>query len=98
METGALVEPLSVALHAVNKCEMRFGQSTAVFGAGAIGLLVLMLASRRTQGQTFSIDINQFRLDKALELGASEVINNLEENSVETILGQTGRVGCGLFL
>ncbi|QRN83755.1 alcohol dehydrogenase catalytic domain-containing protein [Chloroflexota bacterium] len=93
LETGALVEPLSVALHAVNKCEMHLGQSTAVFGAGAIGLLVVMLASRRTQGQTFSIDINQFRLDKALEIGATMAINNLEENSVETILNQTERLG-----
>ena len=93
METGALVEPLSVALHAVNKCGMRLGQSTAVFGAGAIGLLVVMLASRLTQGKTFSIDINEFRLAKALELGASKAINNLEENAIETILEQTNGLG-----
>jgi 2-desacetyl-2-hydroxyethyl bacteriochlorophyllide A dehydrogenase len=93
METGALVEPLSVALHAVNKCGMRLGQSTAVFGAGAIGLLVVMLASRLTQGKTFSVDINPFRLQKALELGASSAINNLEGNAVEAIIAETDGLG-----
>jgi 2-desacetyl-2-hydroxyethyl bacteriochlorophyllide A dehydrogenase len=93
METGALVEPLSVALHAVNKCGMRLGQSTAVFGAGAIGLLVVLLASRLTQGKTFSVDINPFRLQKALELGASKAINNLEGNAVETIITETDGLG-----
>lgn len=93
LETGALVEPLSVALHAVNKCGMRLGQSTAVFGAGAIGLLVVMLASRLTQGKTFSVDINPFRLQKALELGASSAINNLESNAVEAIIAETDGLG-----
>ena len=43
-QEGALVEPLSVALHAVKKSGVCLGQSSAVFGAGAIGLLVAMLA------------------------------------------------------
>ena len=93
METGTLVEPLSVALHAVNKCGMRLGQSTAVFGAGAIGLLVVLLASRLTQGKTFSVDINPFRLQKALELGATKAINNLESNAVENIIAETDGLG-----
>lgn len=93
METGTLVEPLSVALHAVNKCGMRLGQSTAVFGAGAIGLLVVLLASRLTQGKTFSVDINAFRLQKALELGATAAINNADGNAVETIIAETDNLG-----
>jgi threonine dehydrogenase-like Zn-dependent dehydrogenase len=72
---------------------MRLGQSTAVFGAGAIGLLVVMLASRLTQGKTFSVDINPFRLQKALELGASSAINNLEGNAVEAIIAETDGLG-----
>src|SRR5512138_382872 len=41
-EEGALVEPLSVALHAVKKSGLRVGETCAIFGAGAIGLLVAM--------------------------------------------------------
>ena len=61
-EEGALIEPLSVALHAVKKSELHLGQTCAVFGAGAIGLLVAGLASRVSGGRVFVSDINPFRL------------------------------------
>lgn len=92
-EEGALVEPLAVALHAVKKSGIRLGQTCAVFGAGAIGLLVAMLSHRTTASDVFVADINPFRLEKALELGATEVINSLSLNPVETILERTGQMG-----
>jgi 2-desacetyl-2-hydroxyethyl bacteriochlorophyllide A dehydrogenase len=92
-EEGALVEPLAVALHAVRKSGIRLGQTCAVFGAGAIGLLVAMLSHRTTGSDVFVADINSFRLERALELGATEVINSLASNSVETIMERTGQMG-----
>ena len=92
-EEGALVEPLSVAFHAVKKSGIRLGQTCAVFGAGAIGLLVAMLAHRTSGSDVFVVDINSFRLQKALELGATKAINSLEVNPVETIMEQTGQMG-----
>jgi 2-desacetyl-2-hydroxyethyl bacteriochlorophyllide A dehydrogenase len=92
-EEGALVEPLAVALHAVKKSGIRLGQTCAVFGAGAIGLLVAMLARRTTGSNVFVADINFFRLQRALELGATEVINSLEANPVVTIMEKTGQIG-----
>jgi 2-desacetyl-2-hydroxyethyl bacteriochlorophyllide A dehydrogenase len=93
MEASALVEPLSVALHAVNKCGMKLGDSKAVFGAGAIGLLITMLVSRLSQGRTFSVDIDDFRLQKALDLGTTVAINNLQEDAVEKIIDATDGLG-----
>jgi 2-desacetyl-2-hydroxyethyl bacteriochlorophyllide A dehydrogenase len=92
-EEGALVEPLAVALHAVRKSGIRLGQTCAVFGAGAIGLLVAMLSHRTTGSDVFVVDINSFRLERALELGATEVINSLASNPVETIMERTGQMG-----
>ena len=92
-EEGALVEPLAVALHAVKKSGIRLGQTCAVFGAGAIGLLVAMLAHRTTGSDVFVADINSFRLKRALELGATEIINSLESNPVEKIMERTGQMG-----
>ncbi|MCE1255443.1 MAG: alcohol dehydrogenase catalytic domain-containing protein, partial [Anaerolineae bacterium] len=63
---GALVEPLSVALHAVKKANLRLGQSCAIFGAGAIGLMALMLARRSAAANIFVSDVHTFRLQKAL--------------------------------
>ncbi len=92
-EEGALVEPLAVALHAVKKSGIRLGQTCAVFGAGAIGLLVAMLSHRTTASDVFVADINPFRLERALELGATGVINSLVSNPVETIMERTGQMG-----
>ncbi len=91
-EEGALIEPLSVAVHAVKKSGLRLGETCAIFGAGAIGLLVAMLAKRITGSQVFVSDINPFRLQKAGEMGVHP-INSHEVDPVETILGQTGRLG-----
>jgi 2-desacetyl-2-hydroxyethyl bacteriochlorophyllide A dehydrogenase len=92
-EEGALVEPLSVALHAVKKSGILLGQTSAVFGAGAIGLLVAMLARRASGSRVFVSDINPFRLEKALELGATDGINSLTTDPVETILAKTEHLG-----
>lgn len=93
LEAGALVEPLSVALHAVRKCGLHLGQSCAVFGAGAIGLLTIMLLSRMSQGLCISVDIDDFRLEKAKALGASVSINNLQKDSVGLIHQLTNDLG-----
>jgi len=92
-EEGALIEPLSVALHAVKKSGIGLGRSCAVFGAGAIGLLVTMLVNRTANGNCFVVDINNFRLKKALDLGATRAINNQSENAVDAILNETGQQG-----
>jgi 2-desacetyl-2-hydroxyethyl bacteriochlorophyllide A dehydrogenase len=90
---GALLEPLSVALHAVTKAGPRFGQSSAVFGAGAIGLLVLLLIRSAGGGRVFVVDVQDYRLRKALDLGASAVFNNLHGDAVHEILNHTGQLG-----
>jgi 2-desacetyl-2-hydroxyethyl bacteriochlorophyllide A dehydrogenase len=90
---GALVEPLSVALHAVKKSGISFGQSAAIFGAGAIGLLTLLLAKRAAGGRMFITDIHPMRLQKALELGAYRSIDNRLEDAVQVILDETEQLG-----
>jgi threonine dehydrogenase-like Zn-dependent dehydrogenase len=92
-EEGALIEPLSVALHAVKKSGVRLGNTSAVFGAGAIGLLVIMLLRQASGGRTFIVDVDDFRLHKALELGASRAIHNRREDALEVILAGTGGAG-----
>ncbi len=90
---GALVEPLSVALHAVKKSGIRLGQTSAIFGAGAIGILVSML-SRQTSGVgSFICDIHPYRLQKAMELGAFQAINSREQDPIDAILKATNQMG-----
>jgi 2-desacetyl-2-hydroxyethyl bacteriochlorophyllide A dehydrogenase len=92
-EEGALIEPLSVALHAVRKSSLQPGGSSAVFGAGAIGLLIVQVARATGGGKIFAIDIDPFRLEYALRLGASHALNNLDEPVVDFIREQTDDLG-----
>ena len=87
---GALVEPLSVALHAVKRSGVRLAETCAVFGAGAIGLLVTMLLRQASGGRTFIVDVDDFRLRKGLELGASRAVHNRREDVLEVICAETG--------
>ncbi len=90
---GALVEPLSVALHAIKKSNLGVGNNSAIFGAGAIGLLLLMLCKTTGGGDAFVVDVQEHRLQKALDLGATAVFNNLEGNTVEQIIELSGGLG-----
>jgi threonine dehydrogenase-like Zn-dependent dehydrogenase len=92
-EEGALVEPLSVALHAVKAAKIRAGQSVALFGAGALGLMVLLLAKKSGAAEIFVVDVNHFRLEKAKKLGASHTIDAAEHEAAEVILEQTNQLG-----
>jgi threonine dehydrogenase-like Zn-dependent dehydrogenase len=92
-EEGALVEPLSVALHAVKKSGVRLAETTAVFGAGAIGLLVTMLLRQASGGRTFIVDVDDLRLQKGSELGACRAIHNRREDAREVILAETDGIG-----
>ena len=90
---GALVEPLSVALHAIKKSNLGVGDNSAIFGAGAIGLLLLMLLKTTGGGDAFVVDVQDHRLQKALDLGAAAVFNNLEGKTVEQIIQRSGGLG-----
>lgn len=68
---AALLEPLGVAMHALDLAKLRPGSHLAILGAGTIGLYVLMLA-RISGALTLSvIEPLEYRREKALELGAT---------------------------
>lgn len=90
---GALLEPLSVALHALRVSGLRFGQSCAIFGAGAIGLLLLQVARLAGAEPVFVVDLRPFRLAQAVELGATAALDNRQGNAVEQIIDMTQGLG-----
>jgi 2-desacetyl-2-hydroxyethyl bacteriochlorophyllide A dehydrogenase len=92
-ELGALIEPLAVAVHAVGLANLKLGDNVAIIGAGAIGLFILQVVRGAGAGKVFISDIRDFRLDLALELGATQVINIKKTDVVNHILQQTGGVG-----
>lgn len=68
-EQAALVEPLSVVLQAARRAHITAGQSILVFGAGAVGLLGCSVANAFGATQQVVVDINQERVDFAVQQG-----------------------------
>jgi 2-desacetyl-2-hydroxyethyl bacteriochlorophyllide A dehydrogenase len=92
-EDGTLIEPLSVALHAIKKSGIRIGQSSAVIGAGAIGQLVSMLVQNLSGIKPFIADLNEFRVQKAIDLGAYGVFTRRGEDLVDVVMNHSDKLG-----
>ena len=66
---AALVEPLSVAVRAVNRSRLQAGERAVVLGAGPIGQCIC-LAARERGAEVLIVDLQESRLALARELGA----------------------------
>lgn len=83
---GAMAEPAAVAVHAVNqaaKAGSVSGKSATVIGAGPIGLLVAQVFKAMGGGKVTCVDISDFKLEKAKELGVDYVINSLNQEVLD---------------
>ena len=95
---GALIEPLAVGFHAANQGGAHAGQTAVVFGAGCIGLVSMMALKAEGVSRVYVVDIMQKRLDKAMELGATGVINSMKTDVQEEIGRLTEGKGVDLVI
>jgi 2-desacetyl-2-hydroxyethyl bacteriochlorophyllide A dehydrogenase len=79
-EVAALTEPLAVALHGVNRAEVKPGDKVVVFGCGPIGLGMVLWLVDRGVTDVVALDLSDERLARAKALGARAVINPSKEN------------------
>ncbi|XP_018395477.1 PREDICTED: sorbitol dehydrogenase-like [Cyphomyrmex costatus] len=70
LEEGALLEPLSVGVHACKRGEIGIGSKLLILGAGPIGLVTLLVAKAMGAAKIVITDILQSRLNIAKKLGA----------------------------
>jgi len=85
-EHAALVEPFSIALHAVARAGVNKGFTVAVVGAGMIGLALVQALKRSGCEKIFAVDVVKDRLGLAQLCGATHTISSTEENALEAIL------------
>ena len=67
---GVMLEPLGVAIHAVDLAHIQVGMSVGVFGCGPIGLLILQLARLAGAAKVYVTEPLAHRMEAALRLGA----------------------------
>ena len=75
LEAGAIIEPLSVAVHALSRAGDVRGKKVLVLGAGPIGNLVAQSAKALGAAKVLVTDVSDFRLDVARRCGVDETAN-----------------------
>ena len=79
-DVAALTEPLAVALHGVNRAEVKSGDKVVVFGCGPIGLSMVLWLIDRGVTDVVALDLSAERLERAKALGARAIINPAKED------------------
>jgi L-iditol 2-dehydrogenase len=74
-EDGTLVEPVACVVKAFRRVRMKQGDTVVVIGLGVMGLIHVLLAIRYGAGRVIAADMVQYRLRKAKEFGASDLID-----------------------
>jgi len=95
---GALIEPLAVGFHAATLGGAHIGQKAVVFGSGNIGLMTMMALKAVGVNDVFMVDIAKNRLEKALALGATAIIDASAIDPVKALQDLTDGNGCDLAI
>jgi len=83
LEEGALMEPLSVAVHIVKQSALKRGDSVVVFGAGPVGLLCCAVVKALGASKVVAVDIQKPRLDFAKEFAATSIFEPSKVSAAE---------------
>jgi len=90
---GAMLEPLGVALHALDLGHLRIGSTVAVVGAGPIGLLLVQAAKSTGATRVVAVEPLAHRRDAAKRLGADLVLDAddaCDEIGADTVFEMAG--------
>ncbi len=96
--TAIAIEPLSCAIHGVERAHIRLEDTVVVMGGGPIGLLMLQAAKLKNPKRLILMEILENRLSVGKALGADEVINSGERDAVARVEELTDGLGCDVIL
>lgn len=88
-EEAALIEPFTIAFHAVRRHPVRLNDSALIIGCGMIGLALLQTTRLAGFGRIVAVDTAADRLRQAKELGADDIVNSAEGDALATLLRLT---------
>src|ERR1017187_4222516 len=97
-EHAALIEAVSVAVHAVNLTPLGMGANAVVVGSGMIGLLAIQALRAAGCTRVVAVDPEESRLKVARQLGATETINPKTEDAAAAVRELTGGRGADVAL
>jgi L-iditol 2-dehydrogenase len=74
-EAAAMIEAVSIAVHAVRITPIELGDSALVVGAGMIGLLTIQALKLAGCARIYAVDLDEAKLGLARQMGATETFN-----------------------
>ena len=87
LELGAMVEPLTVGVHASRLGRVTFGDHVVVFGAGPVGILAAAVARKFGAASVTIVDIFDSKLELAKSIGAAtHTFNSMTEGVLSEAL------------
>jgi len=90
LDQAAMIEPLSVAVHALSRYGDVRGKKVVVLGAGTIGNLVAQSARAMGAEKVVITDISEYKLNKARLCGLNRLVNTTQKDLGEVILKEFG--------
>ncbi len=89
-QAALFTDAVATPFHALNRARVKTGDSVLIIGIGGLGLHAVQIAKIMGAGQVIAMDLDQEKLDLALKVGATAVVNPGEENAVEKVVSLTG--------
>ncbi len=90
LRESALIEPLTIAMSAVEQAKVGFGKSVAIMGAGGLGLMMVQLCKMAGAAEISVFDIVDDKLKTALDTGADHVFNTKDADIFEKAMQANG--------
>jgi L-iditol 2-dehydrogenase len=97
-EHAAMIEAVSIAVHAVNLTPRSLGDTAVVVGSGMIGQLTIQAAKVAGFSRVFAVDIDDAKLEHARTLGADDVFNSKKCDPAAEIAARTNGHGADAAL
>jgi erythritol/L-threitol dehydrogenase len=95
---AAFTEPLSCALHAVERANIRFEDVVVVAGCGPIGLGMIAGAVAKYPAAVVALDMSPTKLELARRCGATHTIDITEQDPVQLVKDMTDGYGADVYL
>jgi len=87
--TGTLIEPVSCCIRGLRTAGVQPGDTVAIVGSGFNGLIHLELAQRWGARRTIVLDLLDWKLERARQLGADYTVNPSRDSAVEAVRDAT---------
>ena len=95
-EQAALIEAVSIGVHAVSISPVKLGDTAVVIGAGMIGLVTLQAALAAGCTRVIAVDVDDAKLAQAKKMGATDALNSKTTDVPAEVYKMTGGFGAAV--